>query len=74
MEWRWIIGGVVGEDVPLYLGSRSTFPGGKLGGLQVGLRPDVHSIGQSFCQEHLSWQINACRNACKAIERNSWQA
>ena len=25
-----------GLDVPLYLGSRSTFPGGKLGGLQVG--------------------------------------
>ena len=25
-----------GIDVPLYLGSRSTFPGGKLGGLQVG--------------------------------------
>lgn len=25
-----------GVDVPLYLGSRSTFPGGKLGGLQVG--------------------------------------
>ena len=24
-----------GVDVPLYLGSRSTFPGGKLGGLQV---------------------------------------
>ena len=24
-----------GVDVPLYLGSRATFPGGKLGGLQV---------------------------------------
>ena len=37
-----------GVDVPLYLGSRSTFPGGKLGGLQVGPRPDVHSTRQSF--------------------------
>ena len=26
-----------GIDVPLYLGSRATFPGGKLGGLQVSL-------------------------------------
>ncbi len=43
-----------GVDVPLYLGSRSTFPGGKLGGLQVGLRPEIHSIGQSF----------AIRNTC----------
>ncbi len=43
-----------GVDVPLYLGSRSTFPGGKLGGLQVGLRPELHSIGQSF----------AIRNTC----------
>ena len=31
-----------GLDVPLYLGSRSTFPGGKLGGLQVG--PALESL------------------------------
>jgi len=43
-----------GVDVPLYLGSRSTFPGGKLGGLQVGPRPDVHSDGQT----------TAVRNTC----------
>ena len=43
-----------GVNVPLYLGSRSTFPGGKLGGLQVGLRPDVHSTRQSI----------AIRNIC----------
>jgi len=26
-----------GLDVPVYLGSRATFPSGKLGGVQVGL-------------------------------------
>ena len=46
-----------GLDVPLYLGSRSTFPGGKLGGLQVGpvlyafafCPADQHSTRQHMC-------------------------
>lgn len=53
-----------GVDVPLYLGSRSTFPGGKLGGLQVG-PPDLMLIlSDSQSQSETSVMASKCRQSC----------
>jgi len=39
-----------GLDLPPYLGSRSTFPGGKLGGTEVGsIAPPLLKCHQTLC-------------------------
>ena len=49
-----------GLDVPLYLGSRSTFPGGVLGGVQVPPPPPPPAPSLAPCPWLLvEWQIGA---------------